>query len=362
MVAHPAYDGFWQGQALDKLLAANPSNVPTIWEQGLWDQEDMYGAIHAWEELKAKGKLGSNFLVMGPWRHSQINREGRSLGPLKWEGDTAEQFRRDMVLPLFNQYLKDGPAANLPAAAIYNTGLNHWDKFAQWPLACDAGCTAPLTPIYLGAQGALGFEKPAAGEDSYVSDPAKPVPHLPRPVNMGDGRWGDWLVSDQRHVDGRPDVMVYQTPVLNQAVTVSGVPWADIFAKTTGTDGDFVVKLIDVYPDEQANDPHMGGYELPISLDIFRGRYRDSFEHPSAIPAGKVQRYRFRLPAVNHVFLPGHKIMVQVQSSLFPLYDRNPQKFVPNIFLASKTDFQKATVSLELGGTGASAIWLPVVK
>ena len=362
MVKHTAYDEFWQGQALDKLLAANPSNVPTIWEQGLWDQEDMYGAITAWEALKAKGKTGNNFLAMGPWRHSQVNREGRELGPFKWDGDTAQQFREDMVLPLFNQYLKDGPAANLPQAAIYNTGENHWDKLSQWPLACEQGCASPMKPIFLQADGGLGFDKGGVGEDSYVSDPDKPVPHLPRPVNFNDGRWGDWLVSDQRHADGRPDVMTYTSPVLTSAVRVSGAPIADLYAKTTGTDGDFVVKVIDVFPDEVAgSDPKMGGYQLPISLDIFRGRYRDSFAKPTAIPAGKVQRYKFRLPTVNHVFQPGHRIMVQVQSSLFPLYDRNPQKFVPNIFLAKKADYQKATVTLERGGANASAVWLPVV-
>ena len=361
MVSHPAYDGFWQGQALDKLLAANPSNVPTIWEQGLWDQEDMYGAITAWEALKAKGKLGNNHLVMGPWRHSQINREGRSLGPFQWNGDTAQQFREDMLLPYFNQYLKDGPAVTLPAAAIYNTGGNHWDKFATWPLACETGCTSPLKPIYLQEGGALGFGTAATGGDSYVSDPSKPVPHLPRPVNFGDGRWGDWPVSDQRGVDGRTDVMTYTTDVLTTPVRVSGAPIADIFAKTTGTDGDFVVKVIDVYPAENATDPKMGGYELPISLDIFRGRYRQSFAKPTAIPAGKVHEYKFRLPTVNHVFQPGHKIMIQVQSSLFPLYDRNPQTFVPNIFLAKKADYKAATVTIVRGGTSASAVWLPVV-
>ena len=361
MSQHPAYDGFWSGQALDKLLAANPSNVPTIWEQGLWDQEDMYGAITAWEALKAKGKTGNNFLVMGPWRHSQINREGRSLGPFQWDGDTAAQFREQMVLPLFDQYLKDGPAANLPQAAIYNTGENHWDRLANWPLACESGCAAPLKPIYLQADGGLGFAKGGAGGDSYVADPAKPVPHLPRPVNFGDGRWGDWLVSDQRHADGRPDVMTYTTPVLTQAMRVSGAPIADLYAATTGTDGDFVVKVIDVYPTENASDPKMGGYQLPISLDIFRGRYRDSFAQPSAIPANKVQHYKFRLPTVNHVFQPGHRVMVQVQSSLFPLYDRNPQTYVPNIFFAKPGDYRKATVTLKRGGATPSAVLLPVV-
>jgi putative CocE/NonD family hydrolase len=361
MVEHHAYDEFWQGQALDKMIAANPSNIPTIWEQGLWDQEDMYGAIRTWEALKAKGKTGNNFLVMGPWRHSQINREGRSLGPFQWNGDTAQQFREEMVLPLFDQYLKDGPPANLPTAAIYNTGENKWDRFTTWPLACESGCAAKLTPIYLGADSGLSFRVGAAGGDSYVSDPAKPVPHLSRPVNFGDGRWGDWLVQDQRFADGRPDVMTYQTDVLTAPVRVSGAPIADLFARTTGTDGDFIVKVIDVYPAEYATDPKMGGYQLAISQDILRGRYRNSFERPSPIPAGRVQQYKFRLPTVNHVFQPGHRIMVQVQSTQFPVYDRNPQKYVPNIFLAKPTDYQKATITLQRGGASPSRVWLPVV-
>ena len=278
-------------------------------------------------------------------------------GPFKWNGDTAAQYRDDMVMPLFAQYLADGPAVSLPSATIYNTGENHWDRFADWPLVGEKA----LTPLYLAPGGGLGFDKAAGGSDSYVSDPAKPVPHLPRPVNFNDGRWGDWLVSDLRGVDGRTDVLTYETPVLTRAVKVSGVPYADLFARTTGTDGDFVVKVIDVLPDENPADPKMGGYELPISLDIFRGRYRDSFAHPTAIPAGKVQEYKFRLPAVNHVFQPGHRIMVQVQSSLFPLYDRNPQTFVPNIFLAKPGDYRKATVSVEYGGANPSRVWLPVV-
>jgi len=361
MSMHPAYDEFWSDQALDKLLAKNPSDVPTIWEQGLWDQEDMWGAIHSYEALVKAGKAGNNFIVMGPWRHSQINRVGYELGPFKWNGDTAAQYREDMILPFFNHYLKDGPAVSVPAATIYNTGENHWDRFNAWPVACETGCPSPLKPIYMQDDDGLGFDKGGEGGDSYVSDPAKPVPHLPRPVNFNDGRWGDWLVQDQRSYDGRPDVLSYESPVLDQPVRVSGVPMADLFAKTTGTDGDFVVKVIDVFPAENATDPKMGGYQLAISLDIFRGRYRDSFANPSPIPADKVQEYKFRLPAVNHVFQPGHRIMIQVQSTLFPLYDRNPQKYVPNIFYAKKSDYQKATVTIMRGGKTPSAVWLPVV-
>ena len=357
--AHPAYDAFWQGQALDKIVVEHPSTVPTLWLQGLWDQEDMYGAVHTWEALKAKGMAANNHLVMGPWYHSQVNRSAEALGPLHWKGDTAADFRKNVLIPFFNTYLKDQkPAEPTPPVLIYNAAENHWDKFADWPGAAPNA----LTPLYLQAGSGLAFDKPAAGEDSYVSDPAKPVPFLAPPVPFSDhARWTTWLVQDQRFVSSRPDVLTYQTPVLDHAVTVQGAPFADIFARTTGTDGDFVVKIIDVYPGSNADRPELGGYQLPISLDIFRGRYRQSFEKPTAIPAGQVQEYKFRLPTVNYVFQPGHRIMVQIQSSLFPLYDRNPQSFVPNIFFAKPGDYQKATISVEHGPAGASAVLLPVV-
>jgi putative CocE/NonD family hydrolase len=354
---HPSYDAFWQGQALDKFVAAKPSSVPTMWLQGLWDQEDMYGAIITWEALKAKGKAGNNHLVMGPWYHSQVNGSAERLGPFKWKGDASADFRKDTLIPFFNTYLKDQkPAEALPPVLIYNASENRWDKFADWP-----GATT-LTPLYLQADSGLGFKAAAAGEDSYVSDPAKPVPFLAPPMSFGDrSRWTTWLLQDQRALTTRTDVLSYKTPVLTEAVTVQGAPYADIYAKTTGTDGDFVVKLIDVYPPTVAEQPEMGGYELPVSMDIFRGRYRESFEHPSAIPAGAVQQYKFRLPTVNYVFKPGHRIMVQIQSTLFPLYDRNPQTYVPNIFFAKPEDFKKATISVQHGTAGASAVLLPVV-
>jgi putative CocE/NonD family hydrolase len=362
MAAHPAYDAFWQSQALDQLVTAKASSVPTMWLQGLWDQEDMYGAVHTWEALKAKGMAGNNHLVMGPWSHSQVNRVAESLGPLKWRGDTAADFRKDVLVPFFNIYLKDQkPAEPIPPVLIYNAAENHWDKFSDWPgVAADA-----LKPLYLQKDWGLSFDKPgtaAAQEDSYVSDPAKPVPFLETPVSMQDRpRWATWLVQDQRFVATRPDVLTYRTPVLERAVTVEGAPIADLFVKTTGTDADFVVKLIDVYPPSDIAQPTMGGYQLPISLDIFRGRYRKSFEHPAPIPAGKVQEYKFRLPTVNYVFKPGHRIMVQIQSTLFPLYDRNPQTFVPNIFFAKPTDYQSAQMTVQRGAGGASAVMLPVV-
>ncbi len=365
LLENPAYDAFWQNQALDKLVAEHPSQVPTMWLQGLWDQEDMWGAIHCYLALKAKGQADHNYLVMGPWRHSQVNYDAYNLGPLKWDGDTALQFRRDVLRPFFDQYLKTGaPKADTPPVSIYNTGENHWDRLKNWPLACERGCAAPLKPLYLEGAFGLGFDRPvqAGASDAFVSDPAKPVPYLPRPVRFLDSdRWKTWLVSDQRSAADRPDVLTYQTAVLDHPVRISGAPIADLIAATTGTDADWVVKLIDVFPDEVPSQPEMGGYELPISMDIFRGRYRDSFEHPSPVPAGKPQRYRFTLPTANHVFLPGHRIMIQIQSSWFPLYDRNPQTWVDNIFFANPADYVKATQTVFRSAEQPSAVWLPVV-
>jgi hypothetical protein len=297
-----------------------------------------------------------------------VNREGWNLGAFKWDGDTALQFRRDMVLPFFNQHLKDGPPANLARAAIYNAAENKWQTFSDWPTACATGCAQPLKPLYLQAGFGLSFEKPPSSGpssseqgDAYVSDPAKPVPYLPRPVRFSDSEaWRTWLVHDQRFVDGRPDVLTYETPVLTAPVKIQGAPVADIVAATTGTDGDFVVKLVDIYPSENPSQPELGGYEMPVGTDIFRGRYRESVEHPSAIPANTPQHYRFTLPNANYVFLPGHRIMVQIQSTLFPLYDRNPQTFVANPLSAKPSDYQKATVTVMRSGDQASAVWLPV--
>ena len=363
MIEHPAYDAFWQGQALDKLVAQHPSQVPTMWIQGLWDQEDMWGAIHCYLALKTQGH---NYLVMGPWRHSQVNYDAFNLGPLKWQGDTALEFRRDVLRPFFDQYLKTAaPKADTPPVFIYNTGENHWDRFKNWPLACESGCPAALQPLYLKADFGLGLDKPAdsAAADSYVSDPAKPVPYLPRPVHFADSdRWKQWLVTDQRTVADRTDVLTYSSQPLTTPVRISGAPIADLIASTSGTDSDWVVKLIDVFPDEVPSQPELGGYQLAVSMDIFRGRYRESFEHPSPIPSNKPEQYRFVMPTTNHVFLPGHRMMVQIQSTWFPLYDRNPQTYVPNIFFAKPADYVKATQTVYRSTSQASAVWLPVVK
>jgi len=364
---HPTYDGFWSGQALDKVMASTPLKVPTMWLQGLWDQEDMWGAIHSYPAMEAKDEHNDkNFLVMGPWRHSQVNYDGTSLGPLQWDGDTSLQFRRDVLKPFFDQYLLDGAAkVDTPPVYIYNTGENHWDRYASWPLSCAEGCNAKSKPLYLAAKQGLSFDAPTADAnayDEYVSDPAKPVPYQPRPVHFADhDAWTRWLVVDQRFVDGRPDVLTWVSEPLKQPLHIGGAPQVHLLASTSGTDSDWVVKLIDVYPEAVPSRAEMGGYELGVSMDIFRGRYRTSFEKPEAIAANQPLVYKFGLPTANHVFEPGHRIMVQVQSSWFPLYDRNPQTFVPNMFFAKPGDYVKATQRVYRGGANASYIELPIV-
>jgi putative CocE/NonD family hydrolase len=366
---HPAYDGFWQAQALDKVVASRPLTVPTMWLQGLWDQEDMWGAIRSYEAVEPKDADNTmNYLVMGPWFHSQVNREGWSLGPLRWATDTTAQFRREVLKPFFDQHLKNGGRkADTPPVLIYNTGENRWDRLASWPLSCAKGCESQPRPLYLTSGGGLSFTAPAGdvqapgGFDEYVSDPAKPVPFSPRPARFADSdAWRRWLVEDQRFVDGRPDVLTYATPPLTAPLRVSGTPRVTLVASTSGTDSDWVVKLIDVYPGEVPAQPEMGGYQLAIAMDIFRGRYRESFERPQPIAAGAPLPYRFILPTVNHVFQPGHRVMVQVQSTWFPLYDRNPQTFVPSIFFAKPSDYVKATQRVYHAAGAASFVELPL--
>jgi putative CocE/NonD family hydrolase len=372
MLEHPSYDQFWQLQALDKTMAAQPLKVPTMWIQGMWDQEDEWGAIHCYLAVEPKDRGNDmNFLVIGPWRHSGVNYDGTTLGPLKFNGDTALQFRRDVLKPFFDQYLKDAaPKANTPPVFIYNTGENHWDRLKSWPLACDSGCAAQSEPLYLAPGFGLSFAAPTGtipntprGYDEYISDPAKPVPFSPRPFRFtDDDAWRRWLVMDQRGVSDRTDVLAYITPPLTDPLRISGQPVVNLVASTSGTDSDWVVKLIDVYPDEVPSQPEMGGYQLDVGMDIFRGRYRESFETPKAVTPNTPLTYRFALPPANHVFLPGHRIMVQVQSSWFPLYDRNPQTFVPNMFLAKPEDYVKATQRVYHAMGAASFIDLPIVS
>jgi putative CocE/NonD family hydrolase len=369
LLQHPSYDAFWQGQAVDKILASQPLSVSTLYVHSLWDQEDIYGAIASYEATEPKDRSNNmNFLVIGPWSHGGSNGNGDSLGPFKFSGDTALFFRRNILLPFLNEHLKDhAPKSNTPPVLVYQTGANAWQRYDSWPLSCESGCTQKAQPMYLRAGLKLDFQKPGPEEsayDEYVSDPAKPIPYRLRPIRptySQDSSWGRWLVDDQRNFSDRPDVLSFESEVLAQPVEISGQPIADLFASTSGTDCDFVIKLIDVYPDEYPSEPELGGYQLMISADIMRGRYRNDWALPEAIPAGKIERYRWSLPAATHVFLPGHHMMVQIQSSWFPLYDRNPQTFVKNIFWAKPSDFQKATQRIYHRGMQASSIEMPIV-
>ncbi|HLY93147.1 MAG TPA: CocE/NonD family hydrolase, partial [Candidatus Angelobacter sp.] len=377
LVEHPSYDAFWQDQAVDKILAAQPLKVPVMLVDSLWDQEDIYGAMAVYKAIKPKDTNNDKvFLVIGPWHHGQEIGDGSSLGALKFSSDTGLYFRQHILRPFLDFYLKGdaGGKPGVPPVSAFETGTNHWRQLNAWPSGCNSGCTIKPTPLYLREGLKLSFSAPtdknSPASDQYVSDPAKPVPFRARPVrpvgyDIEKGlTWPLWLVDDQREASGRPDVLAFTTDALTEPLKISGQPVVNLVASTTGTDADWVVKVIDVYPDEVAGQPNMGGYQLAISMDIFRGRYRESLETPKPIKPDTPLVYRFQLPTTNHVFLPGHRIMVQVQSSWFPLYDRNPQTFVPNIFWAKPGDYKKATQTIWHGHQPgmASFVELPVVS
>ncbi len=370
ILAHPDYDAFWSDQAVDKLLAAQPLSVPVMVVAGQWDQEDIYGAMAVYRALKPKDRGGDRVkLVMGPWNHGQQIHDGRSLGALRFDADTAKYFRERILRPFLAQYLKDGaPKADVAPVTAYQTGANRWQRLERWPQACAQGCARQDRALYLLPGHRVGFDPPAAGAayDEYVSDPAHPVPFRSRPIQPigyeDQGRsWPQWLVDDQREASGRTDVLTYVSEPLDAPLAIAGAPQVNLVASTSGTDSDWVVKLIDVYPDQVPTQPEMGGYQLAVAMDIFRGRYREGFTQSRPLAAGKALDYRFDLPDANHVFLPGHRIMVQVQSSWFPLYDRNPQTFVPSIFFAKPADYVAATQRVYHAPGQASFIALPVV-
>ena len=371
ILEHPSYDSWWQQQAMDKILAAQPLKVPAMLVDSLWDQEDIYGAPAIYKAIKPKDTSNDKvFLVMGPWHHGQEIGDGSTLGALKFNSDTGLYFRENILRPFLDQYLKDGaPKADVAPVTAFETGTNTWRRLPGWPAGCASGCSFHPTRLYLEAGMKAAFDAPKAGDaafDEYVSDPAKPVPYRARPsqpVGYG-GRltWPLWLVDDQREASGRTDVLAFTSDVLKEPVKISGQPVVNLVASTSGTDSDWVVKVIDVYPDEVAGLEEMGGYQLMVSADIFRGRYRESIETAKAIAPDRPLVYKWTLPAANHVFLPGHRMMVQVQSSWFPLYDRNPQTFVPNIFWAKPGDYRKATQRIFHSSDQASFVELPVVE
>ncbi len=357
---HPDYDAFWQRQAFAPWL--NKVTVPTLNVAGWWDQEDFYGPIKIYELLERHDTDHKNFLVVGPWNHGGFSRgDGDKLDRIKFGSATADYFRKNVRAPFLAHYLKDKPDPNLPEALTFRTGDNEWVRHDSW-----SPKEASVKNLYLQANRRLSFDSPkVAGTafDEYVSDPANPVPYRPRPMEVGMGaEWRVWQVQDQRFVDHRPDVLTFSTEPLAEDVTVSGKIAANIFASTTGTDSDWIVKLIDVYPDNFQPDPTMSGFQLMIAGDVFRGRYYKGWEKSEPIPANSVQKYQITYPANDHTFKKGHRIMVQIQSTWFPVIDRNPQKFVPNIFKATESDFQKATQRIYRSGNSASYIALPVVS
>jgi hypothetical protein len=369
LIEHPSYDSYWQQQAMDRVLAAQNLKVPTLLVHSIYDAEDIYGAIAVWKALKPKDTANLLHLAMGPWCHGGEIGDGSSLGPLKFNQDTGLQFRQTILKPFLDQYLRaDGPKADLAPVTAFETGTNTWHQLSNWPVA-GTGTAIAATPFYLGAGLTVSTTAPRAGDapfEAYVSNPAKPVPFRARPV-LPTGydaihTWPQWLTDDQREASGRTDVLAFVSEPLTAPLKISGEPVANLVASTSGTDADWVVKVIDVYPAEVASQPNLGGYQLMVSADIFRGRYRESLETPKALKPDAPLVYRFALPSANHVFLPGHRVMVQVQSSWFPLYDRNPQSFVPNIFFAKPEDFRSATQRIYHAPGQASFVELPVVK
>ena len=369
-VAHPDDDDFWQRQTL--IPALTQVTVPTLNVAGWWDQEDFYGPVTIYERLEKFDRERKNFLVVGPWNHGGWNaREGRTLGNIDFGGPTSKYFRDSIQAPFFAYFLKDHGALRQPEAIVFEGGANAWRRYDAWPPKENVS----PRQLYFRANGSLSFDPPPAAAtcstprpacaDAYVSDPAHPVPYRNRPIQAtydprGSG-WYTWLTEDQRFVDARPDVLSWRTQPLTEDVTIAGEVIADLFAATSGSDADWIVKLIDVYPEDVKDNPKMGGYEFMVSNEVFRGRYRKSFEHPSPLTPNRPAEFKYSLHGQSYRFQKGHRIMVQVQSTWFPIIDRNPQTFVPNIFLAKESDFKAATITVYRTPAMASHLTLPIV-
>jgi putative CocE/NonD family hydrolase len=375
IVAHPDYDDFWKKEAwVDQL---HSSTVPNLNVAGFFDQEDPWGPWQIFRHAAEHDPENTNFMVAGPWYHGEWHApKGDSIGAIALGGhETSREFRENIEAPFFRYYLHGQGAKPAWKVTTFQSGSNRWRTYSAWPVAG----TTPKN-LYLHADGTLSFDRPKAGElasREYVSDPANPVPYRQRPISptYPAGDWRTWEVADQRFVDGRPDVLTFTSAPLEQDLTITGEVAADLFASTSGTDADFIVKLIDVYPEnaqKNAWDPEAGpqplqyarsvnGYQLPIAMEIRRGRYNTSYEHPQALTSNKPVEWKIPLRDRDHVFLKGHRLMVQVQSTWFPLIDRNPQKFVPSIYAAKASDFVKATQRVYSTPAMASHIVLPVV-
>jgi len=367
-VAHPNYDQFWQQQALVNQI--KKPTVPIMHVAGWWDQEDFYGPVKAYEILEKTDTNHLNYLVAVPWNNGGWNRlTGDNLGDIDFGSPASQYFRANILRPWFAYYLKDKGKLAQAEATTFETGTNRWTSFDSWPPRTNV----TQRNLYFRANGQLSYDPPPAGEstqfDSYVSNPLHPVPYRHRPIeptynpgNLGGSRWSTWLVEDQRFVENRSDVLTWETEPLTEDRVIAGDIVAHLFASTSGTDSDWVVKLIDVYPESYPKDPKMSGFQLMIADEILRGRFRKSFTNPEPIPANQVIEYAIDLHTNNHAFLRGHRIMVQVQSTWFPLYDRNPQKFVPNIFLARDSDYVTVTQRIFRSSRYPSHVSVPILK
>ncbi|MFT5144959.1 MAG: putative CocE/NonD family hydrolase [Rhodothermales bacterium] len=359
-VEHPTYDDVWKSLATPLSLTRAP--VPTLTVGGWWDQEDMWGPSHTYQAMETNDGSGFNHIVMGPWKHGQwFSDSGDSLGIVPWGSATSDTYRREIEAPWFAFHLKDKGDGRFSEATMFDSGAQTWKQFDHWPPA-----EAKTTSLYFREDGSLSFEAPAGnGADAFVSDPDHPVPYRHRPIewtydSRGSG-WGPWMTEDQRFVDGRPDVLVYQTEPLTTEVTLAGAVVARLFASTTGTDADWVVKLIDVYPDSISGRPWLGGHELMVTGEIMRGRYWKGFEVATPLPANTPTAFTVDMHTQAYTFKPGHRIMVQVQSTWFPVHDRNPQTFVPNIFLAQAEDYQAQTHTVHRSGRLPSHLELDLI-
>jgi putative CocE/NonD family hydrolase len=351
---HPNYDQFWQSRNLRPHIKNVKHAVMTV--GGWFDAENLFGALKVYESNEKNSPGAFNMLVMGPWFHGGWARgDGDLLGHVKFGSKTSLYYREKIELPFFNHYLKDKADPKLPEAYVFETGTNVWRMEDKWPPR-----NAQAATLYFHSNGKLSFDAPtAAGNDEYLADPMKPVPFI---SGQAPGMTREHMVDDQRHAAARPDVLVYQSDVLDADVTIAGPLHPKLFVSTTGTDADFVVKLVDVYPDDYPDpDPNptgirMAGYQQLIRGEIFRARFRKAFDKPEPMTPGKVETIDYQMPDIMHTFRKGHRIMVQVQSSWFPLADRNPQKYVENIFDAKQSDFIKATQKVYFGGSQASQV------
>jgi uncharacterized protein len=364
-IAHPNYDSFWKQQAMPYLLTR--PRVPNLNVAGWWDQEDFYGPMKIYELLEKEDPDHLNYLVAGPWNHGGwAGGPGNSLGVIPFGSDTGVYFRQKIEAPWFAYWLKNKGALPLKEALLFQTGSDKWVQFGSWPPR-----DAQKRDLFFHEDGKLCFEPPASASneayDSYLSDPAHPVPYRHRPIDMTypadhPGGWFTWLVEDQRFVDERPDVLTWKTDELQNDVTLAGRVTAKLFASTTGSDSDWIVKLIDVYPQQYEQNWRLRGYELMIADEVFRGRFRKSFEKPEPITPNTVTPFTIDLHTADHVFRKGHRIMVQVQSTWFPIIDRNPQKFVPNIFEAKASDFQATTQRIYRSKQYPSSVEIPTLQ